>query len=193
MPPSRAMLRLVPPEETPSDDALMRQVSGGDSVAFHELVERHLKAVTRFCARAGSPDAADDLAQETFTRLWRARSRWKPSAAFAQYLYSLALNVCRNHHRGLRRRLSAFSLLSKESPVSGALVDGLLEDRETWGAVQAAVAELPEAQREAIVARYSAGLDGDELGEVLGCNASTARSRIFFGLKRLRDLLGARS
>lgn len=186
------ILKIVPElaEAPPDDQALMGLVRDESAGAFRELVTRHLVSVRRFCARAASMEVADDLAQDTFTRLWQSRHRWEPSASFPQFLFSIALNLCRNHHRGRQRRLRALDGLATEPQPVLRSADEALVARAEWNRVQAAIDTLPEAQREAVLLRFTAELDSEALGQALGCNASTARSRVFFGLKRLRDLLG---
>jgi RNA polymerase sigma-70 factor (ECF subfamily) len=171
----------------------MLDAGRSDEAAFRELVSRHLGTVRRFCARAATPAAADELAQDTFTRLWQARSRWRDGTPFAPYLFAIATNLCRNHHRGQGRRLRAMEALATEPAASPVAPDAALERQAEVARVQEALQQLPEAQREAVLLRFGAELDSDALGEALGCNASTARSRVFFGLKRLRDLLGVPS
>jgi RNA polymerase sigma-70 factor, ECF subfamily len=193
--PERAHLRLVPPpgEVARADESLMLAASRGDAAAFRELVSRHLATVRRFCARAASPSSADELAQDTFTRLWQARSRWRDGTPFAPYLFAIATNLCRNHHRGQGRRLRAMEALGTEPHAASDAPDAALERQAEVARLHEALRHLPEAQREAVLLRFGAELDSDALGEALGCNASTARSRVFFGLKRLRELLGVSS
>jgi RNA polymerase sigma-70 factor (ECF subfamily) len=193
--PERANLRLVPPpgEAGRSDESLMLAASRGDASAFRELVSRHLATVRRFCARAGSAAAADELAQDTFTRLWQARTRWRDGTPFAPYLFAIATNLARNHHRGQGRRLRALEALAGEPAAVAPAPDAALERQAEVARIHEALQHLPEAQREAVLLRFGADLDSDALGEALGCNASTARSRVFFGLKRLREMVGVSS
>ncbi len=191
--PERSTLRLVSPELPRTNEWLMSEASRGDRGAFHELVTRHLVTVRRFCARAAEPQAADELTQDTFTRLWQSRSRWRVGTPFLPFLFTIATNLCRNHHRSLGRRRRAMDVLADTpgaAPPSPAVA---LERKVEVARVQAALAQLPDPQREAVLLRFTADLDSDELGEALECNASTARSRVFFGLKRLRALLGVAS
>lgn len=190
MPAERAQLRVVAPTEDLSDEALMRAVVRGDAGAFRVLVERHLAAVRRFCARATEAGLADELAQETFSRVWQSRTRWTDGASFCSFLYTVALNLCRNHRRGRLRWMRALVTLEQVVPKPALRPDELLETRVEAERLRVALLALPEAQREALLLQYAAGLDSQAVGEALGCNPSTARSRVFHGLKRLRDLLG---
>lgn len=189
MPPERAHLRVIASSDD-SDEALMGAVARGDARAFSVLVERHLQSVRRFCARAARPDVADELTQETFTRLWQTRERWREGTGFGALLYTMALNLCRNHHRGRSRGLRALQQLQRDVPLRPATQDELLVRKDEAERLRRALEELPEAQREALLLQYAAHLDSQAVGEALGCNASTARSRVFHGLRRLRELMG---
>ncbi len=187
---AKPVLRIVTADVERSDEALMGAVATGDAEAFRVLVERHLAGVRRFCARATRADLADELTQETFTRLWQTRARWKPGTGFTALLYTVALNLCRNHARGQSRGLRAFFLVEKEGQPHAPAPDELLDAKEDTARLRRALESLPDAQREALLLQYAAGLDSSAVGEALGCNASTARSRVFHGLRRLRELLG---
>src|SRR5262245_12558446 len=79
-----------------SDETLMRRVGGGDGEACRTLVERHLGRVVAFAGRTlGNRADAEDVAQETFFRLWRKAGRWRPGEArLTTWLHRVALNLC---------------------------------------------------------------------------------------------------
>ena len=77
-----------------SDDfALMARVGEGCEGAFRQLVERHQRPLLNFFARMGASTTSEDLAQETFIRLWNYRTKYKPAAKFTTFLYTLARHV----------------------------------------------------------------------------------------------------
>src|SRR5207302_4168949 len=86
------------------DAARMMRVRRGDAAAFAELVQRYWQPVVgRFCRQLGDRQEAEDLAQEVFLRLYRARGRYRPQAKFSTWLYHVARNVARNAMRARRR------------------------------------------------------------------------------------------
>lgn len=190
---TRGQLQVVP-ALVDDDRALMRAVQQGDRSAFTALVKRHQASVHRFCVKMAGPSMGDELMQETFTKLWHARAQYQPSWPLVNYLFSIAANVCRSHLRRTRRTESFLQVVSTQpaSP-NAASPERALEFADEVARVNAALLDLPEALREAVVLRFGEELDSEALGQSLGCNASTARSRVFFGLKKLRELLGASS
>jgi hypothetical protein len=96
-----------PSEET--DEALMLRVGRGDRAAFNEIVRRYSKRMVNLAYQiTGDRDAAEDLAQETFFRAYRSAARYTQIAKFSTWLYTIAINLCRNELR--RRKFKPFSL-----------------------------------------------------------------------------------
>jgi RNA polymerase sigma-70 factor, ECF subfamily len=181
----------TPGPAEPGDEALME---AGTAAAFEQLVRRHYARVVRFCQRSTGSDAiAEELAQETFVRLWRARARYEPTAGFRVFLYTVARNLCRATHRDEGRRglrsvslePERLALVADDAPLAHAEV----ERRQDAQRVHQALARLPEVQREALVLRMIEGLDYREIAAVLGRSESTLRSQVFYGLKSLKELL----
>ena len=79
------------------DFALMARVRAGRADAFRTLVERHRRPLLNFFARMGASSHGEDLAQETFVRLWNYRKKYKPSAKFTTFLYTLARHAWLDH------------------------------------------------------------------------------------------------
>lgn len=177
------------PSQGPTDEALMRLVRAGERRAFETLAHRHLRGVTSFCARMlGSRATAEELAQEVFLSLWTRRASYREEQRFAPYLYTLAVNRCRNHQRWWRRlvdRSSQWDLDARDAPSTTPL-ESLL-DAERQAALHRAVARLPPRLREAVVLRFEQGLDYQSLGEAVGCTEVNARTRVFRGLALLRE------
>ncbi len=185
--PARNHLQLV---NSTTDESLIVRAQSGEADAFSSLVSRHMTGVHRFCVKMAGGAIGDELMQETFTRLWQARADYRPTMPFVNYLYSIAANICRTHHRSLNRRLRLLESVTNEFESAQPNLSHRLEQQQELTRITEALAHLPEAQREAVVLRFCESLDSEALGQALGCNASTARSRVFFGLKRLRELLG---
>ncbi len=172
------------------DEALMTRARTGDRVAFEALTRRYYAAVVRFCQRSAS-QGAEDLAQETFVRVWNARARYETRQGFRVYLYTIAQNVCRSAARGEGRR--HLQLVEPEAlaerPDQQPLASSQLEVLQSHQSVQHALTQLPEAQREVLVLRLSEGLDYAEISQILGRSESTLRSQAFYGLKTLKKMV----
>jgi DNA-directed RNA polymerase specialized sigma24 family protein len=116
----RPHLYVVQPSPAgPDDQALMRLVCAGERRALEAVAQRHLHEVVSFCARFLSDAAAgEEVAQEVFIGLWEQRARYDERQKFREYLYTLAINRCRNRDRWWRR-LTARTAALKELLRSG--------------------------------------------------------------------------
>src|SRR5262245_9469313 len=100
-----------------SDEVLMRLLRAGEKRALEELAARHLHAVASFCGRyLGDVASGEEIAQEVFLSLWARRSRYLERQKFREYLYTLAVNRCRNRDRWWRRLLSHRAELAAVRP-----------------------------------------------------------------------------
>lgn len=177
------------PADPRSDDDLMRGAVAGERHAYEALVRRHQARVRAYCARwCGSRVAGDDLAQECFVELWQRRADYVPHGKFKAYLFHVAANRCKNQRRAQGRERSLSEAREREPALEPPSSDrfALVERQER---LQQALTKLPEAQREALLLRYSAELDYAEIAGLLGVPEATARSRVFLGLMKLRRLL----
>lgn len=189
------------PESTPvgdrDDDALMLLASSDRRDAFRVLVERHGQRVFRFCVRmTNDRRVAEELAQETWIAVWNARTTYKPNDQFVVWLLVAARNRCLNARRNDSRRSRVLAPEPSDG-IAAVAVDGPSElDRliaaEERRRVNAALGELPPAMREAVTLRYGEALAYEQIAEVTGTNASTVRSRVLYGVRKLHELLGAK-
>lgn len=173
-----------------SDDELMRLAQAGSRAAFASLVERHAQRVVGLCARfVNDAQAGQELAQDTWVAVWQNREHYQPGGGFVPWLVTIARNHCRNHlrARGTRQRHAQTTAQLAPEP-SADQIDHLLA-LEHERRVRKALEDLPEAMREALLLRYGEELRYDEMATVIGTGESTLRSRVFHGLKLLRDKL----
>lgn len=173
------------PESDPSADLMVR-VAQGSEEAFAELIHRHQDGLVNFFARLGAYHDAEDLTQETFLRVYRYRERYKPSARFTSFLYTLARHVWADRgRRGLRQERL------REGLEREAATTGLPAPREQGAGldVQAALERLSPKLREVIVLNVYQGLCYHEVAAVLGVPLGTVKSRINLALQKLRDAL----
>ncbi len=166
------------------DFALMAQVREDREDAFRLLLERHRRPVLNYFARMGASHHGEDLAQETFVRLWNYRKKYKPSAKFTTFLYVLA----RHAWLDFVRRQIRFKLFSdryrEEIPVS---TDGGIGRLRRNLDVQAALEKLSPKLREVLVLAVHQGLAYDEIAEILRIPVGTVKSRVFNALATLQE------
>ena len=146
-------------------------------------------------------DTAADLSQEVFLRVHRGLRSFDGRAKFTTWLHKIAMNVCisqHRHRRALKRNRRTFSLdapipgtddLLSEPAASGAGPSDRAHHKEIAVAVRAAVHDLPEDFRQAVLLRDLQGLAYEEIGEILGVPPGTVRSRIHRGRLILQERL----
>jgi len=127
----------------------------------------------------GDPDAAEDCAQDTFVRAYRAWPRWRPQAPVEVWLHRIAVNVARSYRR--RRLWRHLPLLTDRAARSQPLDETLV--------VMRALSAIPITDAAALLLRYYHGYSGEEIAAGLGVPASTVRGRIVRARSRLRRLL----
>ncbi len=136
---------------------------------------------------------ADDLAQETCLQAMRSWRRFAQRSSSATWLYAILMNQHRKRLRAARRRwnrwLRWFNCTRSEGQDDSP--DARILQDEWRGSLWSAVADLPEAQRHAVVLRYSEGLTYEQIAGVLRCPLGTVKSRLHHGLAELRRRLGA--
>jgi RNA polymerase sigma-70 factor (ECF subfamily) len=171
-----------------TDEQLMAQVRAGADSAFTTLVERYLSRVVSEVVRyLGSREDAEDIAQETFVRLYTCRAKYRAIGRFSGWLFTIAANLARSE---LRRRQSAPPQQSldslRDSPDNadssavdaGAMTDRDAEHREIDHILDVAVSHLPRVYGEALVLRDRDELSYEEIGARLRVPGGTVRSRI---------------
>jgi RNA polymerase sigma-70 factor (ECF subfamily) len=175
-------LRLVTPTDGADDDALFLRAAEGDEPAFARLVGRHEDRLVRYLARFVGASDADDLAQDVFIDVWKARHRYRPEGRFVVFLLRCARNraVQRLRWRAVR---DAFARNSPRDDVT--LPHEAMRDRALVQALQL----LPQPLREAVVLRHACDLDYGEIAAITGVVEGTLRARVSRGLVLLRDHL----
>lgn len=175
------------------DGALMRRVQAADEAAFGELMEKWELPVKRLLARLVQNSAeADDLAQETFVRVWQQRKKFRAGSAFRPWLFAIAVNLARNRLRWWRRRpavsLEAWLEAAPEKEPSGSdfSAPARLELRERAESVRAAVAGLPAELREVLVLFEYEELSQRDIAAALGCTPKAVETRLHRAREKLR-------
>jgi RNA polymerase sigma-70 factor, ECF subfamily len=153
----------------------MQRVRDRDQVAFGLLLERHLPAIHGYLVRmTGSPADADELAQETFLRLWTRAASYRPGAAkLTTWLHRIAHNLCVDERRKVRPEvLDEPALIADQAPGP----DRHHEARETAARLTRAIGELPVAQRAALLLAQVQGLSNGEIAEILNLSVRAVES-----------------
>jgi RNA polymerase sigma-70 factor (ECF subfamily) len=184
-----------------SDVTLMLRVREGDTEALRELIERHQRAVINTIHRAiGDANEAEDLAQRVFVQVYRSAKRYKPTAKFTTWLFTITRNTILNEHRRRSRHPSqSLDALQDPSdpeaagwqPPDTSMLDPAQAavERELLEKIKQAVQELPEAQRTAVILCRYEGLSYEEIAEVLGCSVSATKSMLHRARLALKDKL----
>lgn len=166
------------------DFTLMALVREEREDAFRLLLERHQRPVLNFFARLGASTHGEDLAQETFIRLWKYRKKFKPAAKFTTFLYTLARHVWLDFvRRQIRFRLFA-DRYRAETPHS---TDGGIGKLRRQLDIQAALERLSPKLRAVLVLAVHQGLSYDEISVILSIPVGTVKSRVSTALATLQE------
>ena len=183
-----------------SDEELMIRCRNGDMSALELLVSRYKDAMLNFIYRSiGDYHRAEDLSQETFLRVFKNASRYEPRAKFKNWLYRIAVNLCKNEIRDIKRHglssLESF-MTNDDEKINHAILrdfsqmpDVLYEKKERQILIRQAIDSLPENQRLAIIMITYQHLRYNEISETLGCSVSAVKSLIHRARQNLKNLL----
>jgi RNA polymerase sigma-70 factor (ECF subfamily) len=183
------------------DVALMQRVRDGDSVAFRELFAKHGDAVVNFAYRFVNNRArAEELAQDAFLQIYRARRRYEAKARFSTYLYRVVTNLCLNELRRFDYHGKTESLEGKplEDGTEGSReladvdlpeAEDLLAGVEAGAKITKVLDKLPPNQKSALLLSRVEGLSYQEVAECLETTESAVKSLIFRATKTLREEL----
>ena len=186
-----------------SDVQLMLDVKAGDEQSFTLLLHRYRTPLVNFLYRmVRNREQAEDLAQEVFLRVYRAREDYVPSAKFTTWLFRIATNLALNSVRDTRYRRMEVSL---DAPVTVDAEEGeektvdiaekhpnieqhlVAETRKKM--IRHAIEKLPEKQRAAVLLHKYMELDYAEIARILSCSESALKSLLFRAYETLRARL----
>lgn len=187
------------------DKRLMAALAAGEDIALNQLIVRWQGPVRRFVFRYVQNDEdTEDLVQETFVRVYRHRTRYRPTSKFSTWLFTIAVNLSRNHVEKQQRRRTVPLELSRDgeardegatgfaapepaSPEPGP--DVALATAERAEAVRAAIAELPGELRAAVLLFEYEQLSHAEIAAIAGATPKAIETRLYRARQILRERL----
>jgi len=175
----------------------VRRARGGDAEAFRGIVEAYSRPLWRAAFRVlGDAGAAEDAVQDAFIHAWRALDRFDEKASLSTWLYRIAINAAIDLRRERGRREALSGPLPEDfhgQPTARSTAPDPHREaywREMAGRAQEAIAELPEAERTAILLRHFEGRSIAEIALVLGAREDAAKQAVFRAVRKVRAVLG---
>lgn len=180
---------------TRSDVQLMLDVKAGDDASFNLLLQKYRTPLINFLFRMVRDSAtAEDLAQEVFLRVYRARKQYSPSAKFTTWLFRIATNLALNSVRDNRHRQMDVSIDAPveedeaplQLPAREMRIDQHMIERDRAEFIRQAISSLPEKQRVAVLLHKYEEMDYAEIARILECSESALKSLLFRAYETLR-------
>jgi RNA polymerase sigma-70 factor (ECF subfamily) len=183
-----------------SDAAIMLRVAQGDEAGFNYLAQKYHRPMIHFLYRmVGNHAVAEELAQEVFLRVYRARSSYRAEARFTTWLYRIATNLAVNHARDTRHERAAQTVFLDQPDEETGTTPDVADDEPTveqrlvrderMAAIRRHVMALPERQRMAVLMHKYQGMDYRQIGDVLKLSESATKSLLFRAYETLREKL----
>src|SRR5208283_2930605 len=179
-----------------SDVQLMLDVKAGDDASFDFLLQKYRSPLVNFLYRMVRDTAtAEDLAQEVFLRVYRARKQYSPSAKFTTWMFRIATNLALNSIRDNRHRQMETSIdapvndedsAPRELPAREMRIDEHMVERDRSEFIRRAITTLPEKQRVAVLLHKYEEMDYGEIAGILDCSESALKSLLFRAYETLR-------
>lgn len=182
-----------------SDQEWMRELKDGDDLALNRIMERWSRPLESFIYRyVQNHEDAVDLVQETFVRVYLNRERYRPNGKFSTWLFTIALNLCRNKARWRKRHPTVS--IDSASPGEDipqldpeernvAAPDAALDRDDDARRVREAIAELPHELKSVILLFQYEGMSYQEIAEILNCSPKAVETRIYRARKKLKTKL----
>ena len=186
--------QVVVPFTTTSDPELVASAARGLDGSFEELVNRYQRPISAFVYRmVGDYDAALDLTQEIFIKVYASLARYRPEFKFSTWIYKIAHNAAIDHLRRTSSRERSLSVGTEtddyDLPLEseGLTPEQQSEREERRSEIENVVRSLPTAYRELIVLRHSQDLTYEEIVEVTGLPLGTVKNRLFRAREMMRQ------
>ena len=169
---------------TAADRQLMARLATGDEVALEDILERHWSALLDYATRwLDTPDAAQDLVQEAFIRLWDRRERWDGQSGARPILFRMVRNLAIDHRRQTAAVERSLQSLPPALPVAPSAET--IEEEELLAALHQALERLNPREREIVILSRIQGLTRSEVAAVTGLAPGTVSNLLSIGMTRL--------
>jgi RNA polymerase sigma-70 factor (ECF subfamily) len=176
------------------ESTLLERARSGDRAAFGSLVRLHHARIHRLAVQlTGGRGEADDVAQETFVRAWRAIDRFDGRAELFTWLYRICVNVALNHRRSRKREtldLGDPRIPEPQADGEGADPQSSAAQAQAYRALYAAIDGLSESLRTTLILACVEQVPYADIASALGCSEGTVAWRVHEARRRLRDSLG---
>ena len=186
------------PKENIADEdyALVKRLRTGDDFALNEIIHRYKERVCRLAWRyVGSEDAALDVTQETFTKLYFNINKYDPAYKFSTWVFQIAVNLCRDHLRKNKKHARNVSLDSLNESGSGDLqrsdenIEASFLSRQQLALLRREIDMLPDKLKEAFILFALEERTQNECAEILDVSAKTVETRVYRARKILSEKL----
>jgi len=174
--------------EVSDDRSLITAFRSGDEAAFDEIVDKYHKMIFGLCWRMlGSVENAEDATQQVFINVFRKADKFKGKSSFKTWLYSVAINECRNRIRKFRKY--RFSELDNNTPAETEGIDEKLGTKQQKEMIRRGIERLPFKQRAVVNLRINEELPFREIASVLGSSVNSAKVNFQHGLNSLKEMI----
>lgn len=169
------------------DSALMLRYRDGDIAAFETLYRRHNDSLYRYLLRLCLNQATtDDLFQETWGKIIKARRNYRPTAKFSTFLFRVAHNCFIDYVRRNKRHTNEIDVDPDLSAATDDSPEYLAEKHLARRRLNTCLAKLPDEQRNVFLLHEEAGLSIDEIAQITSVNRETAKSRLRYAVRKLK-------
>lgn len=171
-----------------TDEALMARIAQGDRAAARLLMQKRLPRIVGLAHRMlGDAAAAEDIAQETFIRVWNAADRWQPGRAqVSTWMSRIAINLC---HDRRRKQREVMPEILPDRPDQAPDQESVLVRTETENRVADAMVQLPERQRQAMELVHFQEMSNIDAADILSVSVDALESLLARGRRNLRSIL----
>lgn len=188
--------RIGQEKDADEDRELVNRLLSGDDFALNELMQRYKERIYRLSWRyVGNEDAALDVTQETFTKLYFNIDKYDPSYKFSTWLFQIAINLCRDHLRKNKNhaRNVSFDALSEDSPGdwqrSDENIEARFQSKQQLALLRQEIERLPDTLKEAFILFALEEKTQNECAEILDVSAKTVETRVYRARKILSEKL----
>lgn len=176
-----------------ADETLLAAYAAGNATAARVLSDRHVPRILSFASRllGGDRAEAEDVVQDAMLRLWKIAPEWREGEAkVSTWLFRVTSNLCTDRLRKSGRGVDIAAVPEPEDGAPSAAQK--MQQASRLDALQAALTQLPERQRQAVVLRHIEGFSNPEIAEVMDIGVEAVESLTARGKRRLADLLATR-